>query len=44
MGKPITFWANSKEEEMLRKMAKESNRTISNFIKNKCGLFKKEKK
>jgi len=42
MGKPITFWANEEEEKMLRAMAKKENRSLSNFIKNKCEVFKKK--
>ena len=43
-GKPITFWANEEEEKILREMAKSQNRTLSNFVKVKCGLFKEKKK
>ena len=43
MGKPITIWANEEEEKLLKKLAKEQNRTLSNFIKTKCGVFKKKK-
>jgi len=42
-GKPITFWANEDEEKILREMAKKENRTLSNFIKTKCEIFKKKK-
>lgn len=42
-GKPITFWANEDEEKRLREMAKKENRTLSNFIKNKCDIFKDKK-
>ena len=40
MGKPITFWANEEEEKMLREMAKKEHRSLSNFIKTKCKIFK----
>jgi len=43
MGKPITFWANDEEEKLLRDMAKSENRTVSNFIKTKCNIFKDKK-
>jgi hypothetical protein len=43
-GKPITFWANEEEEKVLREMAKKENRSLSNFIKNKCEMFKNAKK
>lgn len=40
-GKPITIWTNEEEEKILKEMAKAQNRSVSNFIKNKCGVFKK---
>ena len=43
-GKPITFWANEEEEKILKDMAKKENRSLSNFIKNKCDVFKKNDK
>ena len=42
-GKPITLWVNDKEEKLLKKMAEQENRTVSNFIKTKCKIFKEKK-
>ena len=43
MGKPISFWVNGEEEKMLRELAKKENRSLSNFIKTKCKVFKNKK-
>lgn len=40
MGKPLTIWATEEEAKLIKEMAKQQNRTVSNFIKNKCGVFK----
>ena len=41
-GKPITLWVNNEEEEILKRMAEKENRSVSNFIKTKCEIFKKK--
>ena len=43
-GKPITFWANEEQEKILKEKAKKENRSLSNFIKIKCDVFKKNEK
>jgi uncharacterized protein (DUF1778 family) len=43
MGKPITIWASEEEEKLLKRLAEKQNRSLSNFIKTKCGVLKKKK-
>jgi hypothetical protein len=42
-GKPITIWTNEEEEKILKDLARKENRSVSNFIKNKCEIFKNAK-
>lgn len=44
MGKPISIWASEEEEKLLRDMAKKDGRSVSNFIKMKCEVFREKKK
>ena len=41
-GKPISLWVDDYEEKLLKELAKKENRSVSNFIKTKCEIFKKK--
>ena len=43
-GKPITIWANEREEKLLRDMANKEDRSVSNFVKHKCNILKEKNK
>jgi hypothetical protein len=43
MGKPISIWFNDEEEKLLKEKARKDRRSISNYVKIKCDVFKEKK-
>lgn len=44
MGKRFSFWLDNEEQEKeLKTKAKKEGRSVSNFIKHKCQIFKEGK-